>query len=261
MLADAVVLAAGKSTRIARVGGGLPKPLLPVQGEPILVRNIRWLAGAGVRHIWVNLHYRGDLIRAALGDGSTWGVEVRYSEEPTILGTAGGVRKVLSSLGDTFLVVYGDNLLELDLAAFSAAHRARGADVSIALFDDTAPNTGIAGGRVMLDANDRVTAFREGAEPLTPPSPFLTPPSPFPTPPSPFPSFINAGVYAVERPVFEEFPEGEFLDWGRDVFPLLIERGCRIFGYRIEGYCLAMDTPACYERGMALISSGQVRLT
>ena len=115
MLVDAVLLAAGNSTRIAAVGGGIPKPLLPVQGEPILVRNVRWLAGAGVRRIWVNLHYRGDLIRAALGDGSAWGVEIRYSEEPTILGTAGGVRKLLSSLGETFLVVYGDNLVDLDL--------------------------------------------------------------------------------------------------------------------------------------------------
>ena len=137
-----MVLAAGKSTRIAPVGGGVPKPLLAVQGESILVRNVRWLAGAGVRTIWVNLHYRGDLIRAALGDGSVWGVAIRYSEEPTILGTAGGVRKVLSELGHTFLVVYGDNLVELDLGAFVESHLRRRADVSIALFDDSTPNTG-----------------------------------------------------------------------------------------------------------------------
>src|SRR5437899_4372313 len=62
--ADAVLLAAGNSTRIAAVGRGVPKPLLAVQGEPILVRNVRWLAGAGIRDIWVNVHYRGDLIRA-----------------------------------------------------------------------------------------------------------------------------------------------------------------------------------------------------
>ena len=105
MLVDAVVLAAGKSTRIASLWGGIPKPLLPVQGEPVLVRNVRWLANAGVRNLWVNLHYRGDLIRAALGDGSAWGVGIRYSEEPTILGTAGGVRRLLPELGETCLVV------------------------------------------------------------------------------------------------------------------------------------------------------------
>ena len=240
--ADGVLLAAGNSTRIATVGRGVPKPLLAVQGEPILVRNIRWLAGAGVRRIWVNLHYRGDLIRAALGDGAAWRVQVHYSEEPTILGTAGGVRKLLPSLGETFLVVYGDNLVQLDLPAFVASHRARRADVSIALFDERTPNTGMAGGCVALGDDDLVASFVEGAAD------------------SDAAPFVNAGVYAVERGVLAEFPEGRFLDWGKDVFPVLLARGARLSGYRIEGYCLGLDTPASYERGMALISSGQVRL-
>src|SRR3989442_1378081 len=213
MPVDAVLLAAGNSTRIAAVGGGIPKPLLAVQGEPILVRNVRWLAGAGVRRIWVNLHYRGDLIRAALGDGSAWGVEIRYSEEPTILGTAGGVRKVLSSLGETFLVVYGDNLVQLDVGAFLASHMTRRADISIAVFDERTPNTGLAGVRVALVAGDAVVSFVEGAA---------------------------AG---------NEAP-----------FPSLLAGRTRILGHRIKGYCLGLDTPASYERGLALIESGQVRL-
>ena len=121
MVADAVLLAAGYGTRITAVTGGIPKPLLPVGEEPVLVRNARRLAAAGVKHLWVNLHYRGDLIRAALGDGSSLGLRIDYSEEPAILGTAGGVRKLLASLGETFLVVYGDNLVELDLRGFVEA--------------------------------------------------------------------------------------------------------------------------------------------
>ena len=241
MLVDAVLLSAGNSTRIAPVGGGIPKPLLRVQGEPILVRNVRWLAGAGVRRIWVNLHYRGDLVRAALSDGAAWGVQIRYSEEPTILGTAGGVRKLLSSLGETFLVVYGDNLVQLDLGSFLESHIARRADVSIAVFDERAPNTGLAGGRVALGAEDTVVSFVEGAAEGRG-------------------ALVNAGVYAVESQVLQDFPEGCFLDWGKDVFPRLLAGGARILGYRIEGYCLGLDTPARYERGMALINSGQVRL-
>ena len=242
MLVDAVLLAAGNSTRIAAVTGGIPKPLLPVQGESILVRNVRWLAAAGVRHIWVNLHYRGDLIRSALGDGAAWGVEIRYSEEPTILGTAGGARKLLSSLRETFLVVYGDNLIQLDLRAFVESHLARRADISIAVFDERSPNTGLAGGRVALGADDVVVSFVEGAGD------------------GDGAPFVNAGVYAVEKRVLEGLPEGRFLDWGKDVFPSLLAGGARILGHRVEGYCLGLDTPASYERGMALISSGQVRL-
>ena len=212
--ADAVLLAAGNSTRIATVGRGVPKPLLAVQGEPILVRNIRWLAGAGIRHIWVNVHYRGDLIRAALGDGAAWRVRIRYSEEPTILGTAGGVRKLLPWLGETFLVVYGDNLVQLDLPALIASHRARRAEVSIALFDERTPNTGMAGGRVALGDDDRVASFVEG------PADSKAGP------------FVNAGVYAVEKGVLADFPEGRFLDWGKDVFPVLVARGARPVGRR-----------------------------
>src|SRR5713226_332883 len=194
MPVDAVLLAAGNSTRIAAVGGGIPKPLLPVQGEPILVRNVRWLAGAGVSRIWVNLHYRGDLVRAALGDGAPWNVQIRYSEEPTILGTAGGVRKVLSSLGETFLVVYGDNLVQLDVGGLLDAHMTRRADISIAVFDEKTPNTGLAGGRVALGAGDVVVSFVEGeGEGRAAP-------------------FVNAGVYVVENRVLREFPEGCFLD-------------------------------------------------
>jgi NDP-sugar pyrophosphorylase family protein len=241
MLADAMVLAAGRSTRIATVGGGTPKPLLAVEGEPILLHNVRWLAAAGVRDIWVNLHFRGDLIRAALGDGAPWGVRIHYSEEPTILGTAGGVRKVLSSLGETFLVVYGDNLIRFDLAEFVNAHLSRDADVTIALFDEGTPNTGMAGGRVALDLDDRVVSFIEGGAADAAP-------------------FVNAGVYALRGAVMRDLPEGVFLDWGKDVFPALLAGGSRILGYRIDGYCLGFDTPASYERGMALISSGQVRL-
>lgn len=241
MPVEAVILAAGNSTRIAPIGGGVPKPLLRVEGEPILVRNVRWLAGAGVRQICVNLHYRGDLIRAALGDGAPWGVEIRYSEEPTILGTAGGVRNVLALLGQTFLVVYGDNLVQFDVGTFLESHTSRRADISIAVFDERAPNTGLAGGRVALGADDAVVSFVEGAAEGQG-------------------AFVNAGVYAVERHVLQDFPEGCFFDWGKDVFPSLLVRGARVLGYRIEGYCLGLDTPASYERGMALINSGQVRL-
>ncbi|HUL48739.1 MAG TPA: nucleotidyltransferase family protein [Gemmatimonadales bacterium] len=241
MLTDAVLLAAGKSTRIAEIGGGLPKPLLPIQGEPVLVRNVRWLGAAGVQHIWVNLHYRGDLIRTTLGDGSSWGVAIQYSEEPIILGTAGGVRQVLGALGDRFLVVYGDNLFDFDLERLVATHQSTQADITIALFDDHSPHTGMAGGQVIIDAADRVVSFVEGGT-------------------RDASRWINAAVYVVERHVLEPFPADTFLDWGKDIFPALLARGAHVQGHRMEGYCLALDTPASYERAMELMRSGEVVL-
>jgi NDP-sugar pyrophosphorylase family protein len=97
----------------------------------------------------------------------------------------------------------------------------------------------MVGGHVRLGEGERVVAFTEGGAGA---------------------SFVNAGVYAVERRVLEGFPPEVFLDWGKDVFPALLSRGARVSGYPIVGYCLGLDTPARYERGVALIDSGQVRL-
>src|SRR3989442_526545 len=173
--------------------------------------------------------YQGDLpgeaehTLADIGRARSLGWEPKVDltaglEEPTILGTAGGVRKVLSELGQTFLVVYGDNLVELDLSAFVESHLRRRADVSIALFDDSTPNTGMAGGRVALGADETVASFTEGAAGVK------------------LAGFVNAGVYAVENRVLSGFPEARFLDWGKDVFPALLGKGARIFGYPIQGY-------------------------
>jgi NDP-sugar pyrophosphorylase family protein len=152
------------------------------------------------------------------------------------------VRQVLDALGERFLVVYGDNLVELDLEGLVAAHLRRRADVSIAVFDALTPNTGMVGGRVVLDDGDRVVSFAEGVEEDT------------------AARHVNAGVYVVEKRVLADLPVGRFFDWGRDIFPALLARGARVHGYPIEGYCLGLDTPGKYERGLALINSGQVKL-
>jgi NDP-sugar pyrophosphorylase family protein len=241
---SALVLAAGHSSRIAPVTNGTPKPLISIQGTPIIGYNLKWLARHGVRRVWVNLHHRGDMIRAALGDGTPWGVEITYSEEPEILGTAGAARKLLDELSDPFVVVYGDNLVEFNLTDLLETHRRRKADVTIALFDDSVPNTGIAGGRVRLGPDGSVAEFLEGATARPDVAPY-----------------VNAGVYAARPDVLRPWAGGQFFDWGKDVFPHLLTSGACVQGYPITGYCLGLDTPVSYERGLALIASGQVTLS
>lgn len=239
---SALVLAAGKSTRIASVAQGHPKPLIPIRGESILARILRWLGTQGVRKVWINLHYQQEEIRAAIGDGSRLGVAVRYIYEPEILGTAGAVRNLAAQWVDTFLVVYGDNLLRLDLQAFLRFHRERKALVSMALFDRRRhPHTGIAGGRVMLAADGRIQEFCEGGNEERSP-------------------LVNAGVYLLEPAVVSEIPVGREYDFGRDLFPLLLARGISLYGYLIDGYCLGVDTPDSYQQAIRLIQAGEVEL-
>ena len=238
----ALLLAAGKSTRIHPVTKGLPKPLLEIDGEPIIFRNLRWLASQGIEDVFVNLHYRPDDIRAAVGDGARFGVRVTYSPEEAILGTAGAAKNLEAQLGDPFLVVYGDNLLSTDLGAMRRAHAETGATVTIALFDrERHPHTGIAGGRVRCDADGRITAFVEGAS-------------------DEVSSLVNAGVYVVDAEAMARAPVDTFFDFGKDMFPQMLAEGVHLHGHQISEYCLGIDTPESHTVALELIASGRVKL-
>jgi len=239
----ALVLTAGKSTRIAAVAGGLPKPLIKIQGETVLGRNLRWLSSQGIKQVWINLHYRPDDIRAAIGDGTRFGQIVRYVYEPEILGTAGAVRNLSSEWDRTFLVVYGDNLLSFDLKGFLEFHQTHKSCVSVALFDrERHSHTGIAGGRVRLAPDGRIQAFCEGTSGENS-------------------SLVNSGVYLVEPGVVEEILPGRLCDFGLELFPLLLEQGRPLYGYLIKGYCLGIDTPESYQETIRLVESKEVTLS
>ena len=146
----AFVLAAGKGSRLGELSEHLPKPMIRIGGVPVIERNLRWLARHGVREVAINLHHLGEVIENHVGDGSQYGLSVVWSREQTLLGTAGGVKKMASFLESApFLVVYGDNLFDFDLQKLIAAHERNHVIATLALFSiDRHQNTGIAGGRV-----------------------------------------------------------------------------------------------------------------
>ena len=224
----ALVLAAGMGSRIAGVADGVPKPLIQVGGMPVIVRNLLWLRANGIEDIWVNLHHRPDEIRAVVGDGQQFGVQVRYSYESALLGTAGAAKKLEEQWDDAFVVVYGDNIVGFDLRAMCSRHRRCGADATIAVFDPAKDmHSGIAGGRVCMGEGDRVEGFSEGNAALRQPDV----------------QWVNAGVYVLSHAVCGSIPEGKASDFGKDVFPALLTQGLRVMGYPINSHCLAVDTP------------------
>ena len=152
-----MVLAAGLGTRLAPLSNLRAKPALPVAGMPLAGRILRWLAAAGVRRAVLNLHHLPESITAAIGDGGQFGVQVRYSREEILLGSAGGPARALPLLAsDHFLLVNGDSLTNLDLAQFVAHHRAGGAPVTLALVPNPDP---LHYGGVTVDDGGRVTGF------------------------------------------------------------------------------------------------------
>lgn len=238
MKPNALVLAAGRSTRISPVANGLPKPLLEIGGASLLGWNLSWLRAHGIADIWINLHHEAERIRAAVGDGAAWGVHVRYAFEAELLGTAGAWRALAEHWTGTSLVIYGDNFMRFDLSALLDAHGQSGARATMAVFDPAVHAcTGSAGGRARL-SGDRVVSFEEDGVNGSAP--------------------INAGVYAVEPSVAAEIAPG-FSDFGRDVLPRLAAAGT-LCAHMLEagGFCLGLDTPERFERAKQLMARGEV---
>ncbi|MEW5984820.1 MAG: sugar phosphate nucleotidyltransferase [Acidobacteriota bacterium] len=153
----AMLLTAGLGTRLRPLTRLCAKPALPVAGEPLAGRILRWLAGTGVRDAVLNLHHRPETITAAVGDGTRYGLRVRYSWEPEILGSAGGPARALPILNaERFLLVNGDTLSNVDLGAMAAVHAASGARVTMAVIPN--PDPAHYGG-VLVDAGACVTGF------------------------------------------------------------------------------------------------------
>jgi NDP-sugar pyrophosphorylase family protein len=159
----ALVLAAGRATRLRPLSRVRAKAALPVAGEPLVQRIIAWLAGAGVHDLVINLHHLPHTITRIVGDGAQHGVRVRYSWETLVLGSAGGPRHALSLLdAQQFLIVNGDTLTNLDLTALMAAHERSGALVTLAVVPNTEPDKY---GGVTVDDGGAVTGFtRKGSE-------------------------------------------------------------------------------------------------
>jgi NDP-sugar pyrophosphorylase family protein len=161
VVTHALVLAAGLGTRLRPLTDVCAKPAIPVAGEPIIRRIVCWLAAHGVNHLVVNLHHLPHTVTAVLGDGSDLAVRVRYSwEQPRILGSGGGPRRALEIIGeDTFVVVNGDTLTDLNLRALCDAHEthvASGALVTLALVPARQPHKY---GGVSLRDDGAVTGF------------------------------------------------------------------------------------------------------
>ncbi len=158
MSPHALVLTAGLGTRLQPLTFVRAKPAIPVAGEPLIRRIIAWLARQGVTELVLNLHHLPHTLCAVVGDGRDLGVRVRYSwEQPVVLGSAGGPRRALPIIGhETFFLVNGDTITDLDLRGLASAHEASGALVTLALVPNREPHRY---GGVLMAADGHVTGF------------------------------------------------------------------------------------------------------
>jgi mannose-1-phosphate guanylyltransferase len=252
----AMILAAGLGTRLRPLTYVMPKPVAPVLNRPIVARIADLLAANGFDRVVTNLSYLPDQIRDVLGDGSEFGLKVSYSEEPEPLGTAGGVGKVRDFLGETdsFLIISGDALTDIDLSAMRTAHEEnvkRGAIATLATkrVDDTA-QFGVA----ITGDDGRIQGFQEKPDPAEALS-----------------NLANCGIYMFRSEIFEHFPppgqkspagdddqpEG-FVDWAMDVFPALLDGDIPFYSHEIDAYWNDIGSVAEFVQGNLDALRGEV---
>ncbi len=236
----AFILAAGEGKRLRPFTEKIPKPMISIAGKPILQHNIEFLAHWGIFEIAINLHHCPEVIENYFGNGAKFGVNITYSYEPELLGTAGAVKKLEKFMGERFLVVYGDNLINFNLSFLLSFHEIhKGIGTVVLHYRDDISQSGVA----VLDDNERITKFLEKPDPRQTNS-----------------HWVNAGVLLLERDVFQYIPANRRCDFGRDVLPDLLSRNEKLYGYKLkqgeEIYWI--DRIEDYERVHALLSRNSV---
>jgi NDP-sugar pyrophosphorylase family protein len=200
-----VILAGGLGTRLRPVTTQIPKPMVPVAGVPYLEHQLRLLATQNLRDVVLLTGYLGEQIEAYFGDGARLGLRLRYSREPSPLGTGGALRQARSLLASEFLVIYGDSYLPIDYASVIDRLRDTNADGVLVLYHDASGATDVPG-NVAIDQRGHVTRYdKSGAT-------------------DPALRYIEAGVLALRKSVLDLVPPTGAVSLEQEIFPRLVER-------------------------------------
>jgi mannose-1-phosphate guanylyltransferase/phosphomannomutase len=212
----AVVMAGGEGNRLRPLTSNQPKPMVPVVGKPCMEHILELLREHGMNEVIVTVAFLPQAIRSYFGEGETLGMQIGYSVEESPLGTAGSVRLTAKQLDETFLVISGDALCDVDLSALVAFHKEKGAAVTIGLKSVDNP---LEFGIVVTDEEGRIERFLEK-----------------PSWGQVFSDTINTGIYVMEPEVLKHVPDDRPYDFSKELFPYLLEMGRPLYGYVMDGY-------------------------
>jgi NDP-sugar pyrophosphorylase family protein len=238
----AMILAAGFGNRLRPLTNTVPKALVPVAGRPLIEYGLLFLRSQGITEVVINLHHLGEKIRAALGDGSVYGLRISYSPEDPILDTGGGIKKAQPFLdGETFVVLNCDTILDLDLSALLAAHRQNHALATLVLRPDpAAAHYGI----LETDTSGRIRRLlgqpAEVSEPLS--------------------AYMFTGLQVLEPRVFAFMPAEKPFSTTRELYPQMLHTGEPLYGSIHTGPWMVVDDVEGIARATQALISGQTRL-
>jgi mannose-1-phosphate guanylyltransferase len=236
-----MVMAAGLGTRLRPLTYEVPKPMVPVVNRPVMEHILELLPRHGFSEVIANLHWFPDAIRERFGDGSALGVDLTYRYEEELLGTAGGVRNVAEFFGsEPFLVMAGDALTDIDLAALRAAHESHGGMATLAV--RRVANVSEFG-VVIAGSDGRIQGFQEKPDPAEALS-----------------DLANCMIYVLEPEVFDYFPDKPAVDFALDVFPALLENDVPFHVHTIDAYWNDVGSLPEYLQGNLDALEGTVKV-
>jgi len=234
----AMIMAAGVGSRLMPLTLSIPKPMIPMANRPLMENTVQLLRKYGMKDIIANLHHQGDVISNYFLAGEAWGLNMQYSPELELMGTAGGVKKCEWFLDETFIVISGDALTDINLEELIKTHRQKGALATIALKQvDEVEHFGV----VVTDENGRIERFQEK-----------------PRPEEALSKTANTGIYIFEPEIFKYIPKEEFYDFGKQVFPQLVQDQAPFYGHVIDDYWCDVGNINTYRQAHADILTGKV---
>ena len=233
-------MAGGEGSRLRPLTINRPKPMVAIVNKPCLGHIFDLLKRHRVHEGVVTLQYLANVIQDSFGNGTAIGLPITYSVEETPLGTGGSVRQVLDRLNDTFIVISGDALTDIDLSAVVRFHKEKRAVATLTLY--RVPNP-LEYGVVITDLDGKIRHFLEK-----------------PSWGEVISDTINTGIYVLEPEALRRFEKGQPFDFSKDLFPQLLSEGAPIYGYIAEGYWTDVGNIAEYMRANHDVLQGKVRV-
>ena len=216
----AVIVAGGIGERLRPITNNMPKPMVGVKGKPILLHIINLFKKNGVTDFIIALCYLPNIVTDFFGDGTKFGVNIKYTyEDPQKpLGTAGAISLAEDLIDDTFIVTSGDILRDLDVRKMINFHKKNKAFATLNIYERESKG---AKSKVLMDKKNRITKFIERPKVSELKDDFI---------------WVNGSFYIFESEIFKLIPKGKKSDFGKDIFPKVINMGKRIFAYPSKGY-------------------------
>lgn len=236
----AIIMAGGEGVRLRPMTLHCPKPLVPLLGRPVMGYTLQLLKKHGINEAGVTLWYQPKMIRSAFRSNEQQGVKLHFFEETAPMGTAGSVGMAREYIRDTFFVLSGDGLTDCDLTEAMKFHKSKKAMATIVLKKVAVP---LQYGAVMTDGSGRITRFVEK-----------------PDWSRAFTNLVNTGIYILEPEIFSHIPTEGMTDFGKDVFPALLEKGIAMYGWEMQGYWCDVGSQEAYLQAQQDLLTGKVML-